>query len=499
MMKLQFQTGLSRTLIQKFTNMKYLLIPLLFVSNLYISAQCLEGNCKTGNGVYKYQNGAKYSGSFKNSQPNGEGTLLYSNGDKYEGHWENSMRHGFGTMYFQSGDWYEGEFANNKFDGSGTYHFNDGRKYHGKWQSDKPDGMGTLYKPGQGPIGGIWNQGKLLSTQKISELSDCNLEYCGNGVGRYTYADGSVFEGEFLNGIPYGEGVCYYLNGNIYKGTWRHHEPNGFGKMTMKNGTEYQGKWQYGILQKEEKEIHSEELEMSRIFALLVGVSRYVNFPGLKYTDDDAYRLYAFFKSPEGGAVPDHQIKIFIDESATKSNIIDAMNQITELADENDAVFCFFSGHGIDGSFLPIDSDGYRNKLTYTEIKELLEQCRAKQKVYIADACYSGSFLSPKNSLTQSIDNFYNHLNETSGGTAFLLSSKKEEYSLESKGLRQGIFSHYLLKGLNGASDLDGNKIVTVGELFNYVHTEVRNYSKNNQTPVIAGNFDQDMPIGMIR
>src|SRR5690606_22346811 len=41
------------------------------------------------------------------------------------------------------------------------------------------------------------------------------------------------------------------------------------------------------------------------IYAVIVGVSRYENFETLKYSDDDAYRIYAFLKSPEGGAVPD--------------------------------------------------------------------------------------------------------------------------------------------------------------------------------------------------
>ena len=79
--------------------------------------------------------------------------------------------------------------------------------------------------------------------------------------------------------------------------------------------------------------------------------------PPLRYTDDDAYQVYAFLKSPEGGALPDKQVRILIDEQATRQNILDAMRTIFLRADENDVVMFYFSGHGLKGaSFIPVDS-----------------------------------------------------------------------------------------------------------------------------------------------
>jgi uncharacterized caspase-like protein len=137
--------------------------------------------------------------------------------------------------------------------------------------------------------------------------------------------------------------------------------------------------------------------------------------------------------------------------------------------------------------------------LAYEVVKERLQACKAKQKLYVADACYSGSLLSSRTALTQSVEMLYSKLNETSGGTAFLLSSKKEEYSLESEGLRQGIFSHFLIKGLKGDADTNGDKIVSVTELYKYVYGSVRDYTKMAQTPILAGRFDEDMPVGVVR
>jgi uncharacterized caspase-like protein len=273
--------------------------------------------------------------------------------------------------------------------------------------------------------------------------------------------------------------------------------------MEYHSGDVLDGVWQNGQFIRGSKilkaDLSSRKKKDSKIYALLVGVSRYEKFESLKYTDDDAYRVYAFLKSPEGGALADDQISILIDESATKRNIMKSLDDLVARAGENDAVFCFFSGHGINGHFLPIDSDGYQNSLAYEEVKERLQSCKAKQKLYVADACYSGSLLSSRTSLTQSVEMLYGKLNETSGGTAFLLSSKKEEYSLESEGLRQGIFSHFLIKGLKGDADSNGDNIVSVSELYKYVYTSVRSYTKMAQTPILAGRFDEHMPVGVVR
>ena len=128
--------------------------------------------------------------------------------------------------------------------------------------------------------------------------------------------------------------------------------------------------------------------------------------------------------------------------------------------------------------------------------KQLVEP---KNKILIADACYSGSLFQQKGTVGGSLADFYQKVEASPGGTAVLMSSKAEEKSLEYSGLRQGIFSHFLLKGLHGWADSDNNELVSISELFKYVSENVRTFTDQQQSPTISGKFDRDMPIAMVR
>ncbi len=73
--------------------MKHLKLSLLFIISIFSAsalAQCTEGNCENGQGTYKYSDGAKYKGQWKNSRLDGQGTLTYLDGSKYVGQWKNN-------------------------------------------------------------------------------------------------------------------------------------------------------------------------------------------------------------------------------------------------------------------------------------------------------------------------------------------------------------------------------------------------------------------------
>jgi hypothetical protein len=539
---------------------------LLVAAFVNLEAQCLTGNCQNGSGTFRYPNGSKYTGRFVNGMREGQGklilqdgrvyegpftrnrmqgnsgTMVYTNGDKYIGQWANDQPNGTGTYYFKSKERYEGGFRDGDFDGQGTMHYPDGAYYSGAWRGSRKHGQGKLVTPDGRVTQGTWSSGKPLNTTSTQVAStgeakpdaggsrppttkpsgkpsnkpdaggsrNCNTVFCRTGQGYYDYPDGSRWVGEFKDGLPNGKGICYYSNNDRYEGEWAKNAPNGEGIMYFSSGRVYGAVWMNGSPVKEldsREQIPSDPVRMEgsqnvRIWAVIVGVGRYTSMPSLKFTDDDAYRFYSFLKSPEGGALPDNQIAVLVDESATRENILKTMRDYFLRADANDVVLFYFSGHGLEGCFLPVDFDGYNNRLRHDEIKKVLNQSKAKHKLCIADACHSGSLnmgLAAKGPAPVTLERYYQAFEEADAGIALLMSSKAEELSLEDHGLRQGVFTYYLMRGLKGQADSNGDYIVSIRELYKFVYVKVREYTANVQTPVLTGDYDDAMPVALRR
>lgn len=492
--------------------------------NVY-EGQFYFGKKQGDNGTMTFAaNGDKYVGQWKNDQPNGRGIYYFATRERYEGDFLNGAFEGQGTMYYPDGAYYKGSWSKNRKHGAGAFLFADGREKRGNWAMGKyvDNSVQTQEKPttaqnnkpnqntGQKPTD--TKPSNNTAKPDLNGLRNCGVVSCRSGQGYYRYPEGSLWVGEFKDNVPNGRGVCYYANGDRYEGQWANNTPNGEGIMYFATGRVYGAVWVNGSMVKEldsKEEIPADPVRIDKnqgvkIWAVVVGVGKYTAMPSLKFTDDDAFRFYSHLKSPEGGALPDSQIEILVDEGATRENILRTMRQYFLKADENDVVLMYFSGHGLEGCFLPVDFDGYNNKLRHEEIRQIFKQSKAKHKICIADACHSGTLdysgsLATKGPSPVSLQRYYQAFEDSDGGIALLMSSKAEELSLEDHGLRQGVFTYYVLRGMKGAADSNGDFIVTIKELYGYVYSKVREYTAGAQTPVLTGSYDDAMPVSLRR
>ncbi|MBX2890872.1 MAG: caspase family protein [Saprospiraceae bacterium] len=526
---------------------------------VYPSGAKYTGHFKDGEihgiGVCYYTDGSKYQGEWVHRYPEGKGTKTYSDGTVRTGLWKRGKpvdengnlleeyiakkkderqddgtniqsgclsgdcKNGQGIFAYPDGSKYEGQFLKGKFHGQGVFYFANGDKYEGEFKENYPDGQGTrTYAVNNQQEAGEWRQGEYFGSSLIeSGKTGCIQGDCDNGKGSYIFKEGvAKYTGDFKDGQPHGHGVCMYANGDRYRGEWLEGAFGGKGTLYLRDGTIVDGYWRAGeyvgkqapadykpttpTVAETPAQAPPVELPGAKVWAVVVGVAAYDHMPALRYTDDDAYRFYAFLKSLEGGALPDEQVQILVDEDATRDNVIGAINEIFAQAGANDLVIFYFSGHGLNGSFLPIDFDGFNNKITHDEIAGAFNKCRAKFKLCLADACHSGSLFAMRSATEEPILNtYYTSLAKSVSGTALIMSSKADETSLESQGLRQGVFSHFLIRGLKGEADKNKDKVVTVEELFAYIYANVRDYTSNRQSPVIKGTYDPKMPVAVTR
>lgn len=515
-----------------------------------------------GTGKCVYSDGSIYQGEWKNRYPDGKGIKTYPDGTKRNGLWKKGKpvdqngnlleeyiaqkkeertddgtdiqsgclagdcKNGAGVIAYPDGSKYEGNFKNKKYNGDGTFYFANGDKYVGQFSENFPHGKGTrTHADGKSAETGEWREGEFIGSSLIEAGQlGCIEGDCGNGKGTFIYKEGSAkFTGDFKEGRPTGFGICVYANGDRYRGEWLEGAFEGKGTLYLHDGTEVAGFWKAGEFLGKEKpasaeptaeptepptaEVEAENKEKveqvkqeTKVWAVVVGVASYNHMPVLRYTDDDAYRFYAFLKSLEGGALPDEQVRILIDEEATRENVLSNLDEVFAQAKANDLVIFYFSGHGLNGSFLPIDFDGFNNKIMHDEIAERFNKSPAKYKLCLADACHSGGIIAMRSGETEpELNRYYSQLAKSVSGTALIMSSKGDETSLESQGLRQGVFSHFLIRGLKGEADKNKNGIVSVEELYDFVFDQVRTYTGGRQSPVIKGTYDPEMPVAVGR
>ncbi len=56
-----------------------------------------------GRGTYKWPNGKKYVGDYKNDKKEGKGTYSWPDGREYDGEWKNGVQHGTGRFRSKAG------------------------------------------------------------------------------------------------------------------------------------------------------------------------------------------------------------------------------------------------------------------------------------------------------------------------------------------------------------------------------------------------------------
>ena len=130
--------------------------------------------------------------------------------------------------------------------------------------------------------------------------------------------------------------------------------------------------------------------------------------------------------------------------------------------------------------------------MTYDDVKAIFKCARCNTKLLFADACLSGGIKGEARQTDKS-GKLANGKSSNNQNIAVMISSKADEYSWQTSEFEMGLFTYYLIKGLKGAANRDGNGYITIQELYYYVYHKVIDKAEEygtQQTPQLFGKFD---------
>lgn len=216
--------------------------------------------------------------------------------------------------------------------------------------------------------------------------------------------------------------------------------------------------------------------------AIIVGINEYNQQNGLeslKYAVSDAKLIGDAFSNLG------YSTRLFLDQQAVKSRILDAIKQAGEKVGESGTLIFFFAGHGLghkDGNNYLVTQDGLLHNLeetalSTTELRNALKAAGVKRAALFLDACRDKATLNVPRSIFNT-----SFLYEENEGFYTLYSTEFGDKSYEIDKLKHGVFSYILNKGLRGEA-ARGGEIISFINLARYVQNGVPNWLKNNIYP----------------
>ena len=213
-------------------------------------------------------------------------------------------------------------------------------------------------------------------------------------------------------------------------------------------------------------------------FALVIGISKYMNETGVEYADNSAKSFKLMAENILG--VPRENIIYLTNEKATSGQIKSNVELISELVEKGSTLYFYYAGHGVpatDGKTYLLPSDmkadniQIEKSLSLTYIYERFTRSPAKEVIIFMDSCFSGKDDSGK-LLYKGVAPVLKSkkVNIDKSKLAVFSAGSSLDFANQYKDEEQRMFTYFVIKGLlDGKNDSE--------ELYNYVKINVKRKS----------------------
>jgi hypothetical protein len=237
--------------------------------------------------------------------------------------------------------------------------------------------------------------------------------------------------------------------------------------------------------------------------AIIIGIAEYKNLPKAEYANEDA-RIFYDYAMRALGITPEN-IKLLVDADADQADIYQAFKTwLPSRVRSTTDVYVYYSGHGLPAAngqeFYLLPQRAHRDLVEETAISQskinvAIQATKPRSVTVFLDSCYSGmartgeTLLASARPLALKADKKLFPAEFT-----VIAASQADQISSSSPDLKHGIFSYYLMKGMEGDADADSDGKITLGEMQRYLVDNVGRQAgmmNRKQEPQLIGDANR--------
>jgi len=237
--------------------------------------------------------------------------------------------------------------------------------------------------------------------------------------------------------------------------------------------------------------------------AVVIGIADYRSLPKADYANDDARAFYDYVIRALG--VKPENIKLLVDGDAEEVEILRTFRTwLPSRVKSTTDVYVYYSGHGLpspDGQglyILPLRADRdliEDTAIPVAKVNAALQIAKPRSVTIFMDACYSGQARSGE-TLVASARPISLRTESRLFPDAFtvITASQHDQISSSSPDLQHGIFSYYLMRGMEGEADANKDGKITLGEMQAYLSENVGRQAammSRKQEPQLIGDANR--------
>jgi hypothetical protein len=491
-----------------------------------------KGGLFHGQGAYTYADGGTYVGEYKDGNVNGQGTYTFANGEKHTGEWRDGKMYGQGTITWANGEKYVGEFKENKRNGYGINTSSTGLRQEGIWENDKFVREQKTNLPNLNNSiatntdrADIERERQQLAEERSRIEEDKRQREQARSSQRINLqishtqpnADGSFsieiqtnadtaslqIDGKEEGGKADGNYVVKRIARAGQASSFRIAATDVYGNTDTKTinvrRAVVESKATYAALNPGQVKQQTTRDSV----AIIIGIADYKSLPRADFASDDARAFYDYAIRALG--IKPENIKLLVDSDAEEAEILKTFRTwLPSRVKSTTDVYVFYSGHGLpmpDGKGLylvPPRADREvidDTAIPFSKLNAALTLAKPKSVTIFLDACYSGQARSGETLVANArpvqlkSDSRYFPENFT-----VITASQNDQISSSNPELQHGIFSYYLMKGMEGDADANKDGKITLGEMQTYLTENVGRHAammSRKQEPQLVGDVSR--------